>query len=187
MNMPVVFLLGPSGVGKTTLGDALASELGMLHILFDGHPQGDGVNVNGLRSEWDKLLETRNPLPLADEVRRRIETSGHSGAVISCSSGIMPAEDDRAAQWHFPRSLLGAMSAIGVRAAQLVGPLETCKEAAIRRTTPKVTAASWEESNKWWRGFQKSAFPENVLEMFDGEHRRPIAELVEEFRQRFLW
>src|SRR5262249_32808173 len=52
MSKPVVFLLGPSGVGKTTLGDALHEKLGMHHILFDGHPEGDGVDVAKLRTEW---------------------------------------------------------------------------------------------------------------------------------------
>lgn len=140
MSKPVVFLLGPSGVGKTTLGDALERDAGMLHILFDGHPAGNGVDVAGLRPQWEALLGARNPQPLAGEVRRRVEAGGRSGAVISCPSGIMPAQDGRAAAWHFPRSLVTTMASVSVRCAVLVGPAEACTEAAVHRAGSKVTA-----------------------------------------------
>jgi hypothetical protein len=186
MSQPVVFLLGPSGVGKTTLGAALQQELGMLHVLFDGHPEGNGVDVAKLRSEWDTLLNTRNPRPLADEVRRRIEAGGHAGVAISCPSAIMPAEDGQGRRWHFPRSLLSTMASTGVRCAVLVGPLEACREAAIRRAGPVVTAESWDLNNPDWPGFQPSRFPDCVLEAFRDGQRRPVSELVREFRRRFM-
>jgi hypothetical protein len=186
MSKPVMFLLGPSGVGKTTLGYALQQELGMLHLLLDGHPEGNGIDVEKLRSEWDTLLNTRNPRPLADEVRGRIESSGHSGVVISCPSGIMPAEEGQGKPWHFPRALLAAMAAIGVRCAVLTGPLDACMAAAINREGTGVTVESWCLNNPDWPGFQPSRFPECVLEAFRDGKRRPVGELVQEFRHQFL-
>jgi hypothetical protein len=186
MSKPVVLLLGPSGAGKTTLGDALVKNLGVLHVLFDGHPNGNGVDVEQLRVEWDALLESRNPKPLADTVRRRIEAARYSGVVISCPSGIMPAEDGKAAPWHFPRSLLSGMTTIGVRCVVLVAPLAACMDAAIRRPGTRVTVRSWAVNNSNWTDFQQTAFPENVLETFAGGERRPESEVLGEFRRRFL-
>lgn len=186
MRKPIVFLLGPSGVGKTTLGDAVAQELEMLHILFDGHPKGDGVDVSELRSEWNAFLDVRDPQPLADEVRRRVGDSGYSGAVISCKSGVLPAEDGNALLWHFPRSLLAAMASIGVRCAALIGPLETCMAAAINRPGSEVTVETWRRDNSNWYGFRSALFPEHVLEAFSGGKRRPVRDLVQEFRRRFV-
>jgi hypothetical protein len=168
------------------LGDALERELGVLHILFDGHPKGDGVGGMGLRGEWDAMLRGRKPQPLADEVRRRIGASGYSGAVISCPSGVMPAEDGQAAPWHFPRSLLEAMAAIGVRCAVLIGPHEACMDAAINREGSEVSVETWCRDNSNWNDFQPLRFPECVLEAFSAGKRRSVSDLVQEFQRRFL-
>ncbi len=185
---PIIFLLGPSGVGKTSLGNALAQMLGMLHILFDGPSAGDGVDAAKLRVQWDTLLNAKDPHPLADEVRKRIKISGHSGAVISCPSGVVSAEDLQALSWHFSRSLLAKMKSCGVRCVTLFGPLQHCRDAAINRADGTgVTIVSWDQNNPDWKKFRPESFSDQVINVFkDDGRRRGIDDLVREFQERFL-
>jgi hypothetical protein len=166
MSKTVVLLLGPSGVDKTTMGEALQQKLDLLHILLDGHPEGDGVDVANLRSEWDTLLNTRNLHPLVHEVWKRIEASGHTEPVISRPRGILLAEDGQGMPWHFPRSLLMTMGSIGLRCAVLAGPLDLCMKSAINRPGSGVTVASSCLNNPDWPGIQPSrdALPRPVTE-----------------------
>lgn len=53
--IPVVFLLGPSGAGKTTLGQALEDQANFLHLQIDRFPEGDGIDLEGLRDEWTRF------------------------------------------------------------------------------------------------------------------------------------
>ncbi len=184
---PIVFFLGPSGVGKTTLGDAVQKHLGLLHILFDDHG-GASVDSAKLRSEWDTLLDKRDPQPLADELRKRLASSGHTGVAISCPSGVMSAEDGEAVQWHFSRSLLTKMKNCGIRCVTLFGRLDRCRDAAKARIDGRtVTEESWNKSNSNWYGFQPEAFSDQILDPFCGAgERRAEDSLVEEFRRRFL-
>jgi hypothetical protein len=185
---PIIFILGPSGVGKTTLGNALADHLGMVHILFDGADGGDGVDVANLRSEWKSLLAAKDPRPLAEEVRRRIKTSGHSGVVISCPSGIMPAEDRKALPWYFSRSPLAKLEECGVRCVTLIGPLVACQEAAMNRANGRVvTTSTWLLNNANWHNFQPGLFPDLVQDAFtDDGSRRDSRDLMREIQERFL-
>ena len=183
----VLFLLGPSGVGKTTLGNALEKHLGMLHILFDGASGGDGVDVAHLRTEWNALLEAKNPQLLADEARKRIRASGHTGVVISCPGGVMPAEDNRALPWHFSRLLLAKMEECGVRCVTLFGSLKLCCDAAVSRKDTSVTVEYWLQNNSNWHGFDARAFSNVVLEVFNSDgSRRDLLDLVGEIQERFL-
>ena len=51
-NLPILFLLGPSGVGKSTLGQWVAEDLDFLWIEIDRWPEGDGIDLADLRAEW---------------------------------------------------------------------------------------------------------------------------------------
>jgi|HubBroStandDraft_6_1064221.scaffolds.fasta_scaffold45863_5 adenylate kinase family enzyme len=51
------FLLGPSGVGKTTFGDWLQDNCQYLHIPVDRGDRDNGLVTEGLIELWNKLLE----------------------------------------------------------------------------------------------------------------------------------
>ena len=53
---PLVFLLGPSGAGKSTLAQWLAEDVAFLHMEIDRFPNGNGIDLAGLRMEWDAFL-----------------------------------------------------------------------------------------------------------------------------------
>lgn len=69
------FLLGPSGVGKTTFGDWLQDNRRYLHIAVDRGDRDNGLNTEGLIELWNKLLEG-NPAPFDSELQKRARAKG---------------------------------------------------------------------------------------------------------------
>lgn len=86
---PIVFLLGPSGSGKTKLGEWLAEDLQILHLEIDRWPDGDGIDREGLRTEWDTFLRTGQAGKLAAAIRDRVAQAGRKGAVLSFPSVLV--------------------------------------------------------------------------------------------------
>src|SRR4030095_16670702 len=85
----LIFILGPSGAGKSTIGQWLAEALDLLHIEVDRWPDGDGIDLTGIRTEWD-LYINGSTSPLISTLRSRVRKAAQSGAVLTFPGGFIP-------------------------------------------------------------------------------------------------
>ena len=119
---PIVFLLGPSGAGKSTLGRWLAEDCGFHHIEIDRRVEGDGIDLAGLRPEWDAFYLNGEVTGLASSIRDRVSNVGATGAVLSFNS--MLCLDPRTIQ---------AAERQGIRTFILYGSAADCLHTFLRR------------------------------------------------------
>jgi adenylate kinase family enzyme len=184
---PILLILGPSGSGKTTLAEYLATDHGMLHINFD--QPGDGVDVEGLRQEWNTFLIDRNPELLAAAIRGRIRASGSQGALITCPSGIYLCKPPNARLVELPQEYLSEMKLAGIDTIVLFGARDDCVASFLRREkeTGRLIgdAAWWDTQNGWWYDrFSRFDFEKHVIQAFDDATHRLLIDLVAEIQSR---
>jgi hypothetical protein len=116
---PVIFVAGPSGVGKSQVSQWLEADLGLLHLDIDRY---HGFGVNGLRQQWDQFGRLIDYAPLMSALCDRIVKAKRSGIVLSFpSTRILTPE-----QIDFARSA-------GICTVVLWGTEELCKEARRAR------------------------------------------------------
>ena len=184
--IPILFILGPSGAGKTTLGDQLAQH-GVLHINFD-RPDCNGVDRERLRKEWNAFLDDRNPQPLADAIRQRMQSSGAKGASITCPSGIVPSTAAGANGCELSRAYLSQMRTVGFHTIILHGTRDDCLAAFQCReagTGRGLGQDWWDANNAYWQYmFQPTDFAGEVLSAFSSGQHRPLAELVAQIQTK---
>src|SRR5207248_3072918 len=75
MDINIIFVLGPSGVGKSDLSKALAEKLDYEFYEIDQWPKVDGIDAHGLRDEWDEFCRSANAERLADLLRGRADAA----------------------------------------------------------------------------------------------------------------
>jgi hypothetical protein len=92
--VPIVFLGGMSGSGKTTLAGGVESDMGFLHLNIDLEGS-DGIDVSGLRNEWDSFMHEGDARPLADLLRRKVQNARAAGAVLSEHRGFSSSPGGR--------------------------------------------------------------------------------------------
>jgi gluconate kinase len=174
---PILFVLGPSGAGKTTLGQSLTTELGMLHIDFDQWPE-NGVDREGLRPEWEKFL-AGNLQSLADAIRKRMRAGTHCGAVVTCPSKLV-----------LPRDLFAAAEPLGYRFIILYGTGAECLEGFLRGehvARHGLSEDHWIDNNAWsYAVFSRSEFDDYRIAAFDTAGFRPRLEVLAEIEQRLV-
>src|SRR5205809_846247 len=117
---PILFILGPSGAGKTTLAENLGKNCKFLHLDFD-LSKVDGVNQAGLREEWNPFVSHRRFEPLIESIRKKI-VKPLKGASVTCPSGVV-----------LPRDLLIKMKLFGVECVIMYGSRADCLAAFLRR------------------------------------------------------
>ena len=93
----ILVVLGPSGVGKSSFAKYLSEKRHWLHLEIDQYPNGDGIDSNDLRKQWDLFYGSRNPRDLAAELRRRASQIRTTGCVLSFPSGVILSPDHIAA------------------------------------------------------------------------------------------
>jgi shikimate kinase len=136
--MDILFILGPSGAGKSTLAKQLAERLGFLFYEIDQFP-ADGIDVHGLRAEWDEFRTRAAPDNLLDELLKRAHAAGKSGVVLAFPSMLILPDDQ-----------LDAIRG-KVRVAYLTGTEKQCRDAFLdreRRLSRGLDASHWERYNK---------------------------------------
>jgi len=137
--LPIIFLLGPSGSGKSTLSGWLAEDLQMLHLEIDRWPDGNGIDLEGLRSEWKAFLETRQVDGLATVIRQRGREAGRRGAVLSFPSTLV-----------LDPGLFQAGEGHGIKSFVLYGTAAECLAAFLdreRATGRKLSQEHWIQNN----------------------------------------
>ena len=168
-----LFLLGPSGAGKSTVAAALAARRGYLHLELDRYPDGDGIDLAGIRSQWDSFRHGRDPSALVAELSRRAAASGAGACALSFPSGyVLPPGHVAAAQAH------------GVDVRILYGSAAACIGAFLDR---EAASGRGLDADWWMRNNDRSylllsrpEFAARRLEVFasDGAHL-PLERVVE--------
>ena len=85
MLAPILFLGGLSGAGKSTVMQWVAADMNLLPLEIDLEGQS-GIDVYGLRHEWNCFSRRLDAAPLADALRAKITSANCSGAVLSFPS-----------------------------------------------------------------------------------------------------
>jgi gluconate kinase len=166
--LAILLILGPSGAGKSCFGSWLASAQGWLHYEIDRHPD-DGINLNGLRSEWDIFLRDTNAQPLAAILHQRLQSSSKSHAVLTFPSHLILR----------PGHLQAAAQA-GMQAIYLYGSEANCIAAFLNREGQKgLTREHWMANNLGlYLEITKPEYDPYKIEVFtENGDRKPHAEV----------
>jgi hypothetical protein len=161
-DLPIIFLLGPSGVGKDYVATLLTKQIPILFLDFDiRHPFGH----YGLRKEWSRLITEFDPQPFAAALRARNKDANPTRLLLSFGSRCV-----------LTRKHLDAAATVGIQAVLLWGPKDLCRKAAIGRNDGRVTAESkYNDANKVaFETYSSVEFDPIRVEVFraDGSHRR---------------
>ncbi|MGB8918732.1 MAG: shikimate kinase [Candidatus Sulfotelmatobacter sp.] len=121
VNTPILFVLGPSGAGKTTLGQWLAEDLHFLWIEIDQW-LADGIDRANLRPEWNEFWDRCQAGAIASTLRARVLNDGARGAVLTFPSLVV-----------FSVQQLAVLEQAGIRVLVLYGSEEDCLAAFLKR------------------------------------------------------
>jgi len=169
MGIDIIFVLGPSGVGKSDLAKALARKLDYEFYEVDQYP-ADGIDVHGLRREWDEFWLNVRPESLVDLLCGRAAAARKTGIVVGFPSMLT-------LRGAHLRALNGK-----VRVVYLVGTEEQCRSAFLAReqkTGRRPDAAHWNRNNKAMFDFLKT--PEAkpyIVAAFDDNDRRSTEQIL---------
>lgn len=172
-----MFLLGPSGSGKTKLAGWVAEDLEFLHIEIDRWPEGDGIDLAGLRKEWDAFLGSGQLARLAAAIRKHVQEALKQGAILSFPSTLV-----------LPIQLMEAAEQHGVRFLILYGTGAECLEAFLRRERELgrgLDGQHWILNNaRPYAEFSRPEFSEYRLMAFEHSRHRDRDALVAEVKGR---
>jgi hypothetical protein len=173
----LLFLVGPSGVGKSMVAEALCSDLAFYHVDVDRDP----LKAHGIRDEWQEFWTGRNAGPIAEALRAIASREGRAGVLLS-----LPSNKKRVLH---PRHVDVAHKA-GIKVIVLWGPEELCKRARQGRDLER--GLPWNESDydaRNRRTFELYSGPEydrvRVDAFEEDGRRRPLEETVAAIRSLF--
>ena len=87
MNFPILFVLGLSGVGKSSLGRYVSEDLNFLHIEQD-IPSRDGIEALGLGVEMKKYFHNYDPSSLILSLHHLASSKNKIGTIITFDSFV---------------------------------------------------------------------------------------------------
>lgn len=117
---PIIFIIGPSGVGKSCVSKGIEETYSFLHIDID---QNHGFETNGLPAEWDKDISIIDFALLAADVCDRLTVKQRDGAVLSFPTIHV-----------FSSQQLETASLVGISTVVLWGTEEHCIESRKARS-----------------------------------------------------
>jgi hypothetical protein len=170
----LVFLVGPSGVGKSTVAGPLCSNLTFYHVDVDRDP----LKAHGIRDEWDQFWTGRNPGPIVRALRAFASRVGRAGVLVS-----FPSNKKRVLH---PEHVDAAQNA-GIKVVVLWGAEEPCKTA--RQARDVECGIPWDESTydvRNRRAFELYSGPDYDsvrVDAFEADgRRRPLEETMAAIR-----
>lgn len=122
MKQTIWLILGPSGVGKSSFGDWLATEQNWLHLEIDRYPAGDGIDLNNLRPEWNEFYEGGKAKRLGEAVQQRLEANAKAYGVLTFPGNLILSP-----------SLVIAATQARIRTIYLYGSKAHCISAFLKR------------------------------------------------------
>ncbi len=120
-SLPIILVFGPSGVGKSSLGERLAQQFNFHHREIDRYPE-DGIDLEALRPEWDAFLRCCEARPLSQVVSGRASACGFAGAVLTFPGNFVPLAQH-----------LSAAESVGMTPVVLFGQRAECLAAFLGR------------------------------------------------------
>ena len=173
----ILFLLGPSGSGKSQLASWVAADLDFLHLEIDRFPDGDGLDLEGLRAEWDHYWIGGNAGPLVTVLTERVANANRAGVILSFPGNLVP----------FPAQMATAEQA-GVCVVLLYGAGADCLRSFLERERDLARGLDegfWTTNNACSYAMLSSPrFDDYRLCAFSHGEHRPRSELVGEIAQR---
>jgi len=175
--VPIVFILGPSGAGKTTLAKDLESGLNFIHLDIDRADGQDGIDVENLRSEWNEYLRSNQAQRLANVIHQRTAGENKRGAILSFPSGLVLTDEHiREGTEH------------GIVTVILYGPRQDCINSFLERektTSRHLGINHWERNNREsYALFGLPEFAPYRILTFENGNRIPSTSLIEDVRLR---
>jgi len=158
------FILGPSGVGKTTFGDFVAQRGKYLHLKIDTGIEGEnGIDVEGIRDQWDILASEHDFVPLALKLNRRAADAAVQGCILTFPSGIV-----------FDQNEIRTADKYHIAIRYLFASKERCISAFIKRESkdgfPEHDRQYWAANNKTYEtigGLPLAPYRVQVYDWFD--------------------
>jgi shikimate kinase len=173
---PIVFLIGPSGSGKSTVAQWVQEDLGYLHIEVDRWPEGDGIDLEGIRVQWDNFMERNLLSDLAREIRRRTVRARKRGAILSFTSGVV-----------FSKAHIEKAQHHGISIIVLYGTGADCLEAFLRREAERKSSLGvehWVTNNAvYYAWFSAPYYARHRIMAFEYGKARDRKVIVEEIDQ----
>ena len=123
---PILLVLGPSGVGKSTVSKWIETEFQFLHLDIG---RNRGFARNGLPSDWDVCISRIDFALLATLVLQRIDSEKRAGAVLSFPTVHV-----------LTREQIDVASRVGITTVLLWGTEERCVHARSERSRKKGIA-----------------------------------------------
>ncbi len=124
MHQPIIFIFGPSGVGKSHLSNLIKKQ-NFLYVHIDTDDTKKTFAANGFPSEWDNNFSKVNFDVFVDKLRERLETE-YNGVVVSFPT-----------VYRFTQENLDLLKQLGVIPVLLWGTETNCKRAAEIRINKK--------------------------------------------------
>lgn len=174
----ILFLLGPSGSGKTFFAEYLDHEHDWLHLPVDCL-EADGIDIHGLKKEWDKYFLNLDPKPLTNVLHKRGMDAGKKHIVISFAGNLI--------ECLMPEHM-AVLSGL-ILPMILSGEAKLCKAAFLRReakTGRNLSQQHWHQNNdRLFKNLKAPHIAPYTVEVFrpDGSFR-PCVELYDELMNK---
>ena len=173
---PILLILGPSGAGKSTVAGWLQTDCNYLWLEIDRFGEGDGIDLAGLRAEWDAFWLRGDPSGMAAELRRR--ASGKvAGVVLSFPSNVVPAPEQ-----------IQAAEKVGITTIVLYGTGAECLDAFLARerlSRRGLDEEHWISNNSVaYARLSGVAYRRHRLPVFDSGRFRTKEVLIAEVTER---
>jgi adenylate kinase family enzyme len=167
---PIIFFFGPSGVGKTTLAELLREDHNYIHLKID-RADGDGIDIEGLRSEWDKFLNEDDAESLAEALRQKIHEQNKAGIVLTfASTDWLRIHKIEEAKKH------------RILTVVLYGSKEDCLNSFMARE--KIKNRGFDANQRFYPKFTNTDYAKYRLDTFHNHVHRNKSSLIKEVSRR---